>query len=107
MAENRELTLAISINPKKPTKGLLLGTDFRHAVEFSRSGRTRNPAVFTTLILGGIPTLHQAPQQSNPGSVTPINRCGTLAPCTTGSSLETFPGIEPAERVIEPLAKHR
>src|SRR5919205_2864154 len=38
--ENQELALLISINPKKPTKGLLLGTDFRHAVEFSRSGRT-------------------------------------------------------------------
>src|ERR671927_1240838 len=37
--ENQELALLISINPKKPTKGLLLGTDFRHAVEFSRSGR--------------------------------------------------------------------
>src|SRR4051794_27084885 len=28
--------------PKEPTKGLLLGTDFRHAVEFSRSGRATN-----------------------------------------------------------------
>src|SRR3954466_12560150 len=42
--ENQELTLLISINPKKPTKGLLLGTDFRHAVEFSRSGRAETPA---------------------------------------------------------------
>src|SRR3954449_6793483 len=46
-AENRELTLSISINqrnpshePEDPRHGLLLGTDFRHAVEFSRSGRT-------------------------------------------------------------------
>src|SRR4028119_1004937 len=38
--EPRASTLLMSINPKKPTKkGLLLGTDFRHAVEFSRSGR--------------------------------------------------------------------
>src|SRR4051794_30800182 len=42
-AENRELTLAETINPKKPTKGLLLGTDFRHAVEFSRNGRATTP----------------------------------------------------------------
>src|SRR3954452_17947236 len=37
--ENQELALLMSINPKKPTKGLLLGPDFRHAVEFSRTGR--------------------------------------------------------------------
>src|SRR3954452_2871281 len=29
--------------PKEPTKGLLLGTDFRHAVEFSRNRRTTKP----------------------------------------------------------------
>src|ERR1700712_4081567 len=50
MAENRELTLAISINqrnphhdPKDRGTGLLLGTDFRHAVEFSRNGRAETP----------------------------------------------------------------
>src|SRR3954451_23687220 len=50
-AENRELTLSISINqrnpshePEDPRHGVLLGTDFRHAVEFSRSGRARTPA---------------------------------------------------------------
>src|SRR3954467_13490902 len=49
-AENRELTLSISINQRNPSRnhgpgtGLLLGTDFRHAVEFSRSGRARTPA---------------------------------------------------------------
>src|SRR6476469_4887743 len=42
MAENRELTLAESINQRNPLRGLLLGTDFRHAVEFSRSGRATN-----------------------------------------------------------------
>src|SRR3954451_7622294 len=48
--ENQELTLLISINPKKPTKGLLLGTDFRHAVEFSRSGRaTTRPSRASSL----------------------------------------------------------
>src|SRR3954454_1055532 len=51
MAENRELALSISINQRNPhhiTKmqcgDLILGTDFRHAVEFSRSGRAKNPA---------------------------------------------------------------
>src|SRR3954454_19597137 len=35
----------LSFNQPKEThkKGLLLGTDFRHAVEFSRSGRARTP----------------------------------------------------------------
>jgi len=39
-AENRELD-ALDINqPKETHKGVhILGTDFRHAVEFSRSGR--------------------------------------------------------------------
>src|SRR3954454_3709051 len=48
-AENRELALSMSINqrnPHEPSKvrygGLLLGTDFRHAVEFSRSGRAES-----------------------------------------------------------------
>src|SRR6476661_3363729 len=50
-AENRELD-ALDINqPKEPKPehhkghpgtGLLLGTDFRHAVEFSRNGRAEN-----------------------------------------------------------------
>src|SRR3954453_13257185 len=36
----------LDINQPKEThkKGLLLGTDFRHAVEFSRSGRATTPA---------------------------------------------------------------
>src|SRR5918995_6577534 len=47
-------------------KGLLLGTDFRHAVEFSRSGRARTPA-FSAFIRGGIFTVHRAPQRSGLG----------------------------------------
>src|SRR3954469_3836152 len=47
-AENRELTHSRyqstkgipTTSPKTRGTGLLLGTDFRHAVEFSRSGRT-------------------------------------------------------------------
>src|SRR5215218_737784 len=49
-AENRELD-ALDINQPKesppsseePGTGLILGTDFRHAVEFSKSGRARTP----------------------------------------------------------------
>jgi hypothetical protein len=67
--ENQELALLTSINPKKPTKGLLLGTDFRHAVEFSRSGRARTPA-FSAFVRGGISTVHRAPQQSNLGGLS-------------------------------------
>src|SRR4051812_7034237 len=51
-AENRELTHSRyqstkgipATNPKTRGTGLLLGTDFRHAVEFSRCGRARTPA---------------------------------------------------------------
>src|SRR3954454_2165193 len=51
-AENRELTHSRyqstkgipTTSPKTRGTGLLLGTDFRHAVEFSRSGRARTPA---------------------------------------------------------------
>ena len=32
---------------------LILGTDFRHAVEFSRSGRARSPADCSTVLRGG------------------------------------------------------
>src|SRR3954447_18957230 len=47
-AENRELTHSRyqstkgipTTSPKTRGTGVLLGTDFRHAVEFSRSGRT-------------------------------------------------------------------
>jgi hypothetical protein len=45
--------LALSFNqPKEPTgskdpdRELLLGTDFRHAVEFSRNGRAGTPTHF-------------------------------------------------------------
>src|SRR3954468_4272759 len=52
MAENRECwhsryqsTKGIPTQtPQGPGTGLLLGTDFRHAVEFSRSRHTRTPA---------------------------------------------------------------
>src|SRR3712207_7939766 len=44
----------------------LLGTDFRHAVEFSRSGRARTSA-FSAFIRGGMLTVHLAPQRSGLG----------------------------------------
>src|SRR6201747_2896366 len=44
---------------------LLLGTDFRHAVEFSRSGRARSPTNCLAVLRGGSSTVHQVPQQSN------------------------------------------
>src|SRR4051812_3762791 len=52
-AENRELTHSRyqstkgipTTSPKTRGTGLLLGTDFRHAVEFSRSGRARTPGL--------------------------------------------------------------
>src|SRR3954451_9087679 len=69
-AENRDLTDR-DINQPKEThkKGLLLGTDFRHAVEFSRSGRTTTPAP-AGFVVGGSPTLprlRSAPPKGPPG----------------------------------------
>src|SRR5919112_6882762 len=42
--ENRELDALVNQPKETHKRGLLLGTDFRHAVEFSRSGRARTPA---------------------------------------------------------------
>src|SRR3954467_15723426 len=57
--ENQELALLMSINPKKPTKGLLLGTDFRHAVEFSRSGRAPTRPSRASSMAACCPTLRR------------------------------------------------
>src|SRR3954471_18397908 len=71
-AENRELTLSISINQRNPSRnhgpgtGLLLGTDFRHAVEFSRSGRAATrPSRASSL--AGCPTLRRFPDDPHSG----------------------------------------
>src|SRR3954453_19261663 len=72
-AENRELTLSISINqrnpshePEDPRHGVLLGTDFRHAVEFSRSGRAATrPSRASSL--AGCPTLRRFPDVPHSG----------------------------------------
>src|SRR6478609_1427858 len=72
-AENRELALSISINqrnPKpeqKPWHGVLLGTDFRHAVEFSKSGRaTSRPS--RAPLLAGCPPLRRFPAAPHRGT---------------------------------------
>src|SRR5919107_1214499 len=71
--KDRELTLSTSINPKEPTKGLLLGTDFRHAVEFSKSGRSRHPAG-EAFDRGGCSTLRRSLCPSSGGSRTRARR---------------------------------
>src|SRR4051794_38988081 len=74
MAENRGLTPAISINQRNPhrhptneapARELLLGTDFRHAVEFSRNGRAETPP-------------QRASLQANLSNVSPC--CATVSP---------------------------
>src|SRR3954454_9511840 len=76
-AENRDLTDRDINQPKESQPhtqhaghGVLLGTDFRHAVEFSRSGRARHPAISLALVRGGFPTLRRPGRESSPGSVT-------------------------------------
>jgi hypothetical protein len=66
-AENREYwLLAESINQRNPhhdqtgrSTGVKHGTDFRHAVEFSKSGRARTPAL-GALVRGNFSMLHRA-----------------------------------------------
>src|SRR3954467_11098812 len=73
-AENRELTHSRyqstkgipTTSPKTRGTGLLLGTDFRHAVEFSRSGRAETRP-FRASILAGSPTLRRFPTPPSPG----------------------------------------
>src|SRR3954452_13608185 len=75
-AENRELTHSRyqstkgipTTSPKTRGTGLLLGTDFRHAVEFSRSGRAETRP-FRASILAGSPTLRRFPATPHPGGL--------------------------------------
>src|SRR5947209_7105975 len=60
--------LAISINqrnphhnPKAAARGKKIGTDFRHAVEFSRSGRARPPAFRPSVEATSLCTPHNVP----------------------------------------------
>ena len=71
--ENRELDALDQTQPKEPTKGLLIGTDFRHAVEFSRSGRSRHPAGWA-FDRGGCSTLRRSLCPSSGGSRTRARR---------------------------------
>src|SRR3954453_7901473 len=73
-AENRDPTDR-DINQPKEThkKGLLLGTDFRHAVEFSRSGRTTTPAP-AGFVVGGSPTLPRVRSAPSTGTPRPASR---------------------------------
>src|SRR3954453_1432550 len=96
-AENRELTLSISINqrnpshePEDPRHGVLLGTDFRHAVEFSRSGRARTPA-FRPSFEAAFPRYATRRDGQAPVSVTLAvpRRAATLG--TTGCPRDAFP----------------
>jgi hypothetical protein len=61
--------------PKETHKkgAYLLGTDFRHAVEFSRSGRSRHPAVWA-FDRGGCSTLRRSLCPSSGGSRTRARR---------------------------------
>src|SRR3954465_3989647 len=95
-AENRELTLSISINQRNPSRnhgpgtGVLLGTDFRHAVEFSRSGRARTPA-FRPSFEAAFPRYATRRDGQAPVSVTLAvpRRAATLG--TTGCPRDAFP----------------
>src|SRR4051812_15257141 len=109
MAENQELALLISINqrnphqtPKGPGTGLLLGTDFRHAVEFSRSGRATTPP-FSGFVTGDFPTVRRSRGVHPRGSPRPrgasaaqqerrYTTCAT--PCTGGSTGRRTGGSE-------------
>src|SRR3954464_3280036 len=89
MAENRELALSISINQRNPhhiTKmqcgDLILGTDFRHAVEFSRSGRAKNPALRPSSS-AACPTLRRARLAVTSGDLTAAP--GPLGPVSLGA----------------------
>src|SRR3954449_6867326 len=99
----------LSFNQPKEThkKGLLLGTDFRHAVEFSRSGRAQNPA-FSGLVRGGFSTLRRPLRESSPRSVTSgaPSRAATLS--TTGGSQDSFPRsarLLSVRRLVQPAVR--
>src|SRR4051812_23909046 len=67
----------LSFNQPKEThkKGLLLGTDFRHAVEFSRSGRTRTTAFRPSFEA----VSHCTPRSTAVGPRGPVRRFPRLA----------------------------
>jgi hypothetical protein len=138
-AENRELTHSRSNNPKKsqttnirrhPRHGAKLGTDFRHAVEFSRSGRTTSrPSRVLPLACcptcagfrsfprrdhrsgdpfgprGAKKTLHHPRTPSQGARTVRSSVCPSLHEVTSGATadwLRDFPGAVPADRAGPP-----
>src|SRR3954471_20951304 len=61
---------------------LILGTDFRHAVEFSRSGRAKNPALRPSSS-AACPTLRRARLAVTSGDLTAAP--GPLGPVSLGA----------------------
>src|SRR3954454_5197482 len=98
-------TLSISITQRSPCHnhkshgtGLLLGTDFRHAVEFSRSGRAETRP-FRASILAGSPTLRRFPTPPSPGGWPG----GPLGPRGAWRTIHDFWGVVHGPPVEAPL----
>src|SRR3954453_9584250 len=114
-AENRDLTDRDIINQRNPhhapqgtRHGVLHGTDFRHAVEFSRSGRTRHPANPLALDRGGFSTLRRPGRESSPGSVTSNpSRSGGSAPGPAGGLRGSLPSPARSRRAQGESYVHR
>src|SRR5215211_3832399 len=104
MAENRECwhsryqsTKGIPTRTTRArARGLLLGTDFRHAVEFSRNGRARTPA-FRPSLVTNFPMLHRAagglssPTRGPLGGLTRRRNEVTCVPGTCQTSTTVTP----------------
>jgi hypothetical protein len=76
--ENRELDALVNQPKETHKRGHIHGTDFRHAVEFSKSGRARTPA-FSAFVRGGVPTVHRAPQRWDLGVLPAVSQaCGPV-----------------------------
>src|SRR3712207_9458251 len=91
--ENRELDALVNQPKETHKKGLLLGTDFRHAVEFSKSGRSRHPAGWA-FDRGGCSTLRRSPCPSSGGCRTRgrrSERAYPVQPATPGGGFRSPP----------------
>src|SRR5947209_20460224 len=98
-AENRELTLAESINPKKPTKGLTTIQALTFGTLLSSQGTdAQQIPPHRGFIVGGLSTLHRAP--GGPGGALPRPPWGGLArrrektTCVSGRC-QTTGGVTP------------
>src|SRR3712207_7998881 len=92
--ENRELDALVNQPKETHKKGLLLGTDFRHAVEFSRSGRSRHPAGWA-FDRGGCSTLRHSLSASSGGSRDLHSALGAAGPRANSGTPAVFPGAAP------------